>query len=456
MSETNVLFNSFPAGLLRQVQDVKQQQLLQDAMASHHERYKLIFKTRFGFEDDELKYYKKLYDDSVDKLRGVIRTTLGTAAKDSPLMKIIDDYMRLYPDLYLRLIPREVIRAKVDKKAREQNRTMREKFSEIASAFTNMAQKLAEVNGVIAVDPFTAVIQNTIPDPSVLVHNPQIHMYTVAAGIFNVLSYPPTDLLTTEGADLRAAIDNFFNREDPEFVKLHGIVVGSTKSMFKEPKYGSGLLDIVSLHPKFTDCLLSLANGTGTSALLLIKAIGYDAAGGNDEKLGLFKKSVEFVKNAQTKGGCQPYGNEYEHYGDKNWREPVENPSMCTAEQIKPGNPYHPKGRNELYRVVRDESGRFRWKKIGVVPTAIAGYPVGAPKEMAFQPLFDERDHDYGRALPLPSSQTSMGQARSVIDDLYGEQRRRKSKKSKSGSKSKKSGSKSKKSKSKSRSSALF
>ncbi|CAN0511284.1 unnamed protein product, partial [Phaeothamnion confervicola] len=96
-------------------------------------------------------------------------------------------FLKTYPDMFLTMIPREILELKLNEKCREQNRILRQVIPEISTKIVDIMKELARVQEALGVSPLVSTVLGDMPDPLALMTNPQYEPYKKAMEVFEAV-----------------------------------------------------------------------------------------------------------------------------------------------------------------------------------------------------------------------------------------------------------------------------
>jgi hypothetical protein len=292
------------------------QQKQMDAMSKVlSDRYKETLKSTYGFTDPELQEYQRIYDRNVEEVLKLIGDS------NNPLYKAYKTYLDSYPNLYLQMIPREVIIGKLNIHARKDNIQIRK----MVEAMQPQIQKLTSINHIlkktIAKDPFVQIRAASNPKDDSFLTDPNVENYQNMMILTASYYKDNPDAKQPWESDFVAAVRQELV-DDAEFGTDDGRVY----------TFGDAGLRIILTHAEIDDAL-------------------------------------KYAENAQKGTGCQPFGDDFTYTGPK----PAMSAAMCYQQMVDgtdkrvvfPGNVRNVNSRNLFYTPIRLPNGQFDWKLVG-------------------------------------------------------------------------------------------
>ena len=319
---------SLQTAMLPQIMQMKQAELMQKLAKESREAYLKRFEEYYGFNSESGKKQLQEFKDDFEKVQNIILNMIPGGEENKPLKEMYTSFLKTYPEMFLQLVPQEILQAKLSQKCSEQNRILREVIPQISESIVDIMRKLARLQEVLGVSPLVSTVMGEMPDPIALMTNPQYEPYKKAMKIFQMIK----DGVTPE----------HFNR-DP------------IKAMKEVSEQANGVY--------------------GEDG---IKAFSKEDL---DDAINLLEKTA-------IGSACAPYGPEFSQKGPK----PNKNAAACLAEAKgvegawSIGNPSDPKGSKQMYRAQRLADGSIDWVLTGDMAPIVNGFP-GMPMPKDFNAL---------------------------------------------------------------------
>jgi len=306
--------------MLPQIMQMKQMELMQRLAKDTREAYLQRFAKYYQFDDIELREFELDFN----KVKKIIQDMIPPGDENKAVRDMYDQFLSSYPEMYLSMIPREVLQAKLSEKCQKQNNTLRQSIPAISERIVEIMRELARLQEELGVSPLVSTVMGDMPDPIALMTNPQYAPYKAAMAVFQAMrEYAENNngMLT-----VRDPADNSITR--------HG---------FREY------------------ALKYMENHTGD----LAPAFSEDQV----------KDAIKLLSGTSMGSACAPFGPEYNQKGPK----PNKNAAACLAggsnDAWSTGNPNDPKGSKQIYRAQRLPDGRIDWVLTGDMAPVVAGFP---------------------------------------------------------------------------------
>ena len=318
---------SLQTAMLPQIMQMKQAELMQNLAMKSREAYMNTFEKYYKFTNPELQTFKGQFDE----VKETIMKMIPDGNED--LKKLYSGFLSTYPDMWMTMIPKEILQAKLSQKCGEQNNELRQAIPRISQMIVEIMRELARLQETLGVTPIVQTVLGDMPDPIALMTNPQYAPYKTAMAVFQAAK----DWATAIDAEGKI-------QTDPEFTK---------------------------------------------DALKYMKDRGYETNGipaGNDNEAfnaDQVKETIKLLSSTAMGSACAPYGPEFNQKGAK----PNKNAAACLASgedaAWSTGNPNDPKGAKQIYRAQRLPDGSIDWVLTGDMAPVVAGFP-GMPDPNAF------------------------------------------------------------------------
>jgi len=369
---------SMQTAMLPQIMQMKQAELMQKLATDTRKAYLERFKEYYQFDGTQIESFRKDFRDIRNTILNMIPDSDG-ANKEIKVM--YESFLESYPEMYLQLIPKEILQAKLSQKCSAQNKELREIIPQISASIVDIMRKLAGLQETLGVSPLVSTVMGEMPDPIALMTNPQYAPYKKAMKIFQVVQQRAPDAAAFQADPIAA-------------MKASGPI-----TIHKRNADGTDMLD---------------ENGRR------IVTEQYSA----DDILA----AVDLLTKTQMGSACAPYGPEFTQKGPK----PNKNAAACLASgpdaAWSTGNVSDPKGSKQLYHAQRLPDGSIDWVLTGDMAPVVAGFP-GMPDPTTFA----QSGYNINGLTGMPGMVPGM-----AAGGFYQPQpKARKSKKSKSASKSK-------------------
>ncbi len=415
------------------VKNTKDVQSLLTVIDETYDETEETFKSSWGFTDAEFQGYKDRYDSLKIKNRNLIEG-FTDGISSNQLLEAYDLFALFYPDMFVKIIPKEVIIGKAHQKTRRNNKMIRDKmhtYKGLCKDFINMTD-LMEFNA--SEDPFIDPLEKVVKyDPlyqsyvfgrifedalTHVCHRPvpswisevqglsiNIHQFLFALLIDSKVFTRDTSGYTTLKEEPKAlhlfngipiinkdtkCIDEVYisnealllhlKKEIPIYQKITLYLIlmdiedreltTYTNMVVEEGKDGKLFVAVNSLYEYRKDAI----NFDRTRNTLKKTPLGRAAIRLNSI-LKRFNDGIQYLINQRAGKGCQPYKNEMQLIKNPNYYPPIENPGACQAGMVRRGNPGSPVGRNQIYRSIRTADGKYAWVHIHDVPHSIMNYP---------------------------------------------------------------------------------
>jgi hypothetical protein len=316
------------ANILPAAIQIKEHEKMNEVAMKYQEKYIKDFQTKYGFSEPQLGELRNEFEQITKHITELI--------PDGELRTMYKKYVESYPNMFLSMIPREALQAKLAVKCWEDNRVLRNEVAEMSKCVTTLVKSLSKLQMASGVPPIVSLMFESMPDPLTAITDPMYSSYNNAINTYHQLTGSTT-------------------------------LTGSSITM-PNPS-GSGVI--------------AAAEGLLSSPVAALEAftnvggpihVADDASGPVNVTQDEIKALTEVIKNMGTSSGCQTFGNEWNHTGP----EPAMNPAMCLGEKdvMQPGNPRNAQGRTAVYKAQRTQDGGAQWVMKGQVPNvATQGVP---------------------------------------------------------------------------------
>lgn len=331
------------AGILPAALKIEEHKNMRKIADRYYEQYIKDFNRKYGFSDKQI-------ETLVDEFKTVTEQ-ICKLIPDKKMRDMYKKYIESYPTMYLSMIPAEALQTKLAVKCVTENNVLRTKIESMSKCVSTLVRNLTDLQISAGIPPIVNLMFESMPDPLTAMTDPLYHKYNKGIGTYHAL------LDDTE-------VDQTLERLD-----------GNKNTLDIEGKPGPGLENETLLRMEPVSYLKGLLKKGGKHTT---KAA--DSSRNQEVPPEDIQDLLTIMENMQTKSGCQPFGDEWNHMGPT----PAMNPAMCLGEdhRMQPGNPRHEVGRTSIYQAERDQSGNARWVQKGVIPD-VAGE--GAPQMVQHQ-----------------------------------------------------------------------
>ncbi len=177
-------------------------------------RFQEVFDKRTGLDKTELKEYMLEYEHFIRRTIAAVTRDMTQNSRrnytvdsddsghknfiDREIDVIIDTFrlhMEVFPELFLKATPKDVIAKKINWVCRRQNQQVREELAHIKRDAMNIEARLMRMDSILSVHPFSEVIYDNMPDIKAISETPYYGNYLRAAQILRFLRYPPNKAL---------------------------------------------------------------------------------------------------------------------------------------------------------------------------------------------------------------------------------------------------------------------
>ncbi len=316
------------ANILPAAIQIKEHEKMNQVALQYQQQYVENFKRRYGFDNDTLEELKQEFRGITDHITNLI--------PDGELRSMYRKYVESYPNMYLSMIPAEALQAKLAVKCHHDNRQLREEVTEMSACVTTLVRSLSKLQMAAGVPPIVSLMFESMPDPLTAITDPMYSAYNDAIKTYHELANGTGAFVIDAEVQGQPGIQSqTLLSENPK----------DALDRYRRVLENAATPD--NQDPRFPDSEVSLSR---------VKAL---------EKV---------ILNMGTSGGCQTFGDEWNHMGP----EPPMNPAMCLAEEdsMQPGNPRHNLGRTAVYKAQRTRDGGARWVIKGQVPNPAENAPL--------------------------------------------------------------------------------
>jgi len=310
--------------MLPQIMQMKQMELMQRLAKDTREAYLQRFAKYYQFDDIELQEFERDFN----KVKTIIQDMIPPGDENKAVRDMYDQFLSSYPEMYLSMIPREVLQAKLSEKCQKQNTILRESIPAISERIVEIMRELARLQEELGVSPLVSTVMGDMPDPIALMTNPQYAPYKNAMAVFQAMrkhAESNNGMETVRDPDTNAIIRHGFREYALKYMEEHTRSVG--------PPY----------NPAFDEDQV--------------------------------KDAIKLLSGTSMGSACAPFGPEYNQKGPK----PNKNAAACLAsgsnDAWSTGNPNDPKGSKQIYRAQRLPDGSIDWVLSGDMAPVVAGFP---------------------------------------------------------------------------------